>query len=732
MKNSNFIKWLKSPKSDFALVIILLILVSLVGRRAFFRIDLTSSKSYSLSEASVRLVKNLTEPLSVHVFFSSDLPSPYNTNAQYVRDILSEYSGAANSNFHCQFYDMKSEQNETLATQFGLRRVQIQEVSNNEVGFKQAWMGLAISYSDAIQTIDGLTATSGLELRLTTVMSKMIATSDALAGLPEGDSLLLELFTSDELSQFGISGFAETEEIVRDAYINVNEAHQDRITFRHTKTSSDVDEISQRYGIQKIEWRNNDGSTGAGVIGLVLSHGDEFRTIPLSMQRSLFGYLITGLDDIEQSINGSIENLLSKTTEIGYITGHGELPLYSADPNESSAAPLIDLTNDMYSLTEINLADQNIPSNISSIIINGVKSPLSESEMYKIDQFIMRGGNVMFFVDSFSMFGGNSYYQQQIFMPIDTGIENWLKAYGVTVNKNYVMDEESYPIQNEQYGKMNLYWAPVIQKKQLAKKNPITDNLGYLIFLQTSSIDIDTSKDTIADAAATVLVRSSDKSWTVESNIQLNPMMVSPPYDKSTEKSENLAVIIEGKFKSAYDSAVEDETVEGNASDTNTLSAKLHIPNSIQPGKIFVAGTSLITTSQLIGENSTEPIAMFVRNVIDYMSGNEDLCSMRTKGLSLSSLENTGTPAAMIAQLFNQFGIAVLVAITGFIVWHLRNKRRRRISMRYNSSDSRIIDTKQSRKTASESSGANRNNDANENAYDTDTANVSNTEEKND
>ena len=70
------INWFRSPSSDFALFVVLLILANLVGRRAFLRFDLTRAKSYSLSEASRQLVKTLDEPLSVRAFFSSNLPAP--------------------------------------------------------------------------------------------------------------------------------------------------------------------------------------------------------------------------------------------------------------------------------------------------------------------------------------------------------------------------------------------------------------------------------------------------------------------------------------------------------------------------------------------------------------------------------------------------------------------------------------------------------------------------------
>ncbi len=153
--------WLKSSKSDFILFVLILILANIAGRGAFLRFDLTGQKSYSISGASKDVVKTLQEPLSVKVFFSDNLPAPYNGTAQYIKDILVEYKGAANKNFSYAFFNMNKPENQRIAQGYGIRQVQIQEVKNAEVGFKQAYMGLAIVYGDSIELMDGITSDSG-------------------------------------------------------------------------------------------------------------------------------------------------------------------------------------------------------------------------------------------------------------------------------------------------------------------------------------------------------------------------------------------------------------------------------------------------------------------------------------------------------------------------------------------------------------------------------------------
>ena len=42
-------------------------------------------------------------------------------------------------------------------------------------------------------------------------------------------------------------------------------------------------------------------------------------------------------------------------------------------------------------------------------------------------------------------------------------------------------------------------------------------------------------------------------------------------------------------------------------------------------------------------------------------------------------------------KIFNQYGLAILVALAGFIVWRIRTARRRAINKKYNPDDTRTI-----------------------------------------
>lgn len=677
-------EWIKSPKSDFVLFVMILVLANVASRKAFFRLDLTSQGSYSISKVSKDTVKTLTEPLSVKVFFSDNLPAPYNATAQYVKDILVEYKGAANSNFSYQFFNMKKAENQRIASGYGLRQVQIQQIKNSEVGVKQVWMGLAITYGDAIETIDGISSDSGFEYNLTTKISKMISQADTLAGLAADDKINVTLYSSAELEQFRIANFDNLQKLAQEAFNSVNQKNKNRLQFSaETPAADEMDSTADKYGLQLINWQNKDGSEGKGIFGLVVEHNGAFRTVPLSIQRSFFGYGISGLDNIEENLSASLESLLSKSTEIGYIKGHSEAELSDQNGNDTNFKKLL---SDSYSFKEINLSESDIPLNISTIIINAPKEKFAEAELYKIDQFLLKGGNVMLFQDPFNSAQEN-YYQAPTYEKIDTGLNTILEKYGVKLESNYVFDEGCYTYNQQGYGKIRMYWAPMLAKQQLSQKNVISKNLGYVILLQPGEISTAEAEKN-KDLKVSVLAKSSPKSWTMTQNFDIGPNMQTP-YDKSVYQSHNLAVLVEGKFPSAFESNPAEEQNSSAAKDG--LKTTSHLAKGTQTGRIFAVNTAYAASNQLINDDGSEPIAMFVRNAADYMNGNADLCTMRTKGLTLNTMQNTNSALALVIRYFNQFGLTVLVAAAGFAMWRIRSIRRRKIHDKYNPNDKREI-----------------------------------------
>lgn len=667
------IDWIKSSKSDFVLFIIFLLLLNIFSVNCFKKIDLTSTGAFSLSNASKNLVSTLEEPLNIRVFFDDDLPSPYNSVSQYVTDLLEEYKSVGNKNLTVSFMDMKKEENQETAQIFGIQQVQDQILKNNEVSFKLDYRGIVITYGDEVEVLNPIESSNGFEYTLTSTISKMITNSDIMASLPPAQKVDVNLYITESLEQLqpGISD--ELVEIVQEGFNTVNQKQQNRLAFKHTIIQEN-DEVIEKYGLPGVKIRNQDNSVSLLSVGVVVSYKDEFRVVPVQITNDIFGLTVAGLSDVENLLTQSIQALLSKPNQIAYIIGHDEVDL---NDSQYGGAAFKNLFAGSYELVEINLAEQDIPLSVNSVIINGPAIDYTQEELFKIDQFLMKGGNLMVFMDSFTE-NPNAQQYSDSFLANANSLDTLLEKYGVKRGYDVVLDPNcaKYPRSGEV-----AYFIPLISKKQMMKNHPVSKNLGNIYMYLNGSLDVSAAQAN-KDVKVSVLAKSSENSWAepVESFYPSYSTMY--PSSSAVKGEQNLAVMLEGYFQSAFTQAPsEDESF---------------IASNRLPGKIFVLSSSYMTRGNFIQGDGSTALELFFMNGVDYLNNNEDFCLMRTKGLDLNTLEIKSAALATIMQYLNEFGLAVLVVIAGIIVWHLRTKRRREINKEFNADDKRF-ETKKSK-----------------------------------
>ena len=194
---------MKNKKSVDSTVLILavigsLVLLNLIGLKAFGRLDMTENKRFTLSQATQDLLQNLKDPVTVTAYFTKDLPPPYSTNARYVKDLLEEYYAKSNGNFRFEFIDpLSNETDADKATkkevkhdifgrevrdetsvekelrEVGIPPVQVRINKDDKLEVKRAYMGIAIRFEDKKETIPVVQKTDGLEYDLTTMLRKV-------------------------------------------------------------------------------------------------------------------------------------------------------------------------------------------------------------------------------------------------------------------------------------------------------------------------------------------------------------------------------------------------------------------------------------------------------------------------------------------------------------------------------------------------------------------------------
>ena len=179
------------------LVLGIIVFVNIIAVRLFTRFDLTSSKIYTLSDASKKLVKSLDDKFVVKAYYSSDLPSPYNNNRRYLQDQLDEYRAYGGGNFQYEFIDpSKKDDLKQEAQKYGIPPVQVQVVKEDKFQMQEAYMGMVFLYGDKQDRLPLVKDMDNLEYEISSSMKKLTSKQVRKIGFLTGHD-------EPNLTQFG-------------------------------------------------------------------------------------------------------------------------------------------------------------------------------------------------------------------------------------------------------------------------------------------------------------------------------------------------------------------------------------------------------------------------------------------------------------------------------------------------------------------------------------------------
>ena len=716
----------------FITYLVVVVLINVAGVTLFLRMDLTENKIYSISEASKRVVSTLSEPLTIKVFFTKNLPAPHNNTERYLRDLLEEYSAYANQYFNYRFFDVSAEEgdisaetreNQELAKSYGIHPVQIRIIKEDQVKFQRAYMGLVLIHGDLIEKIPTMTSTEGLEYTLTTAIQKLNNKISALLRLPE--KIRIKLFFSSSLRVVAplmrLNKLPELPEKLESIVKELNHKVYGKLEFEHLDPTKDesLEAVAEKYNVLSLKWPALSGGTiqpGKGAIGLVMEYRDRVVKIPLIhvTRLPLIGthYDLVDMDKMEEIIVRNLESLIDINEDLGYLADHGTLKLSPARPGgkreEDTASTFRSLLSEHYSIKSVNLKDEAIPEGLNCLVIAGPTEPFTDYELFQIDQFLMRGKALALFLDAFNEVvpprqGDRPQYDRgPMYVPLNTGLEKLLEHYGIRVKKSYVMDEHCYKRQLPAAfggGEQAIYFAPIIKNQLINHDLKFLENIKGLIALKISPLELNTERITENGLQAHQLFASSEKSWEMSGRINLNPLFIRPPQLDDKQQSLPLAHLLEGEFPSYFagkpmpekkakeDSPANEEEKEKAAeeadSDLLKIAGEVEIPPKGQPGKILLIGSSEMLKDSLLDKKGRGPNAMFIMNALDFLNDREEIAVMRSKVQRFNPLRDTGAGTKTFIKSFNIVGPPVLVVLFGLVVWFRRHSRKKRIQMMF-------------------------------------------------
>jgi ABC-2 type transport system permease protein len=421
------------------------------------------------------------------------------------------------------------------------------------------------------------------------------------------------------------------------------------------------------------------------------------QTLPLQLLKSSTYaneelMLTRAVNDLEYELTNTIRKLNSVVKpRVAFIEGHGELD--SLETKDLNIA-----LKEYYTVARIRL-DSNLSSLIyrtqkedslifvprySAIVIAKPDSAFSEKDKFLIDQYVMRGGKVLWLLDRVNAsMDSLSANNATLVYPLDLNLDDMLFRYGARINSDLVMDLNSsvIPVIVGMTGNQPRFapkrW-PYFPLCTPASNHPTVNNLNATRFEFANSID------TVGSSAIrkSVLLRSSGRSARINApaRISLNILREKPDPKIYAEQGIPLAVLLEGEFQSLFQNRL-----------LNTLMNNPQIGYKSacdKPGKMIVVADGDVARNGVNRSGQIAPLGYdrysgelygnkdFLLNCVNFLCDDAGLISVRSRTAKLRLLDETKIKSERFSiQLKNVVLPIVLLLLAGLFLIAWRKKR---------------------------------------------------------
>lgn len=393
----------------------------------------------------------------------------------------------------------------------------------------------------------------------------------------------------------------------------------------------------------------------------------------------------------EENLNNSIEQLeyafaealhrLQQTElpRIAIIEGHGE-------PDERYVWDLEQTLSQYFYVDRgaIIIPEQGVDVHLldgyKAIIIANPQTAFSDIERFIIDQYIMRGGTVLWVVNGVRF--SNDVLQSDGFTPIiplDLGITDMLFRYGIRVNPALVQDLQCMTIPvnvSEDPQTPNLQPFPWTYAPLLLTSNssPITRNTGQVMSTFVSPIDAVGGEDGI-DKRVLLATSTATRVTATPGEVNLNDLQ--PDLEAFRYQYVPVAVSLEGTFNSAFahrmmpDSIVSDEPIRKQSVATRqvVVGSGSIIMNEVERNQVLPMGYDRYNQIQFSNRD-------FIANVLLWLTDSEGLIQLREKTVALRLLNDKRAhdERARVQAISTISPIAIL-ALLGGVIWIIRKRK---------------------------------------------------------
>ncbi len=369
-------------------------------------------------------------------------------------------------------------------------------------------------------------------------------------------------------------------------------------------------------------------------------------------------WLEYSIQELEYNIVAGIRKLIKphKAT-IAFLDGQGELDFMNTSwvayqLQRFYNVERISIDGKINSLRKIAIDDsvkqtiKILGNKYDVLIVAQPTEPFREVDKFIIDQHIMRGGKVLWLVDATNAAMDSLQSAPEFFaLSRSLRLNDLFFKYGVRLNANLVQDLscQSIPIEVGKIGDQPQYKFmafPYALNVVNFSDHPIVRNIKNIKSDFAGSIDF-VGNDNLKK---TILFTSSERTKLIPtpSIVTLNVGRTQPNMEEFAFKYLPIAVLVEGKFNSAYDGLLPLEF--------DTIKEFGFIAESPSTRQIFVSDGDIIRN--FIDRKSNQPYpagydiysgnlydnSEFIMNCVNYLCADDDLLAIRAKNFKIGSL----------------------------------------------------------------------------------------------
>ena len=388
--------------------------------------------------------------------------------------------------------------------------------------------------------------------------------------------------------------------------------------------------------------------------------------------------LNTSIEQLEFAFMEALQGLTrTETPRIAILEGHNE-------PDEAHTYDLMTALSKYFQVDRGSLDERPINIHLldgyKAVLVISPQTAFSDAERFIIDQYIMRGGTVLWSLDGVRF--SEDVLQQDGFTPIvalDLGLTEMLFHYGVRINSALVQDIQclSIPVnvstdpQQPNLQPMPWTFAPLLLTSE---GSPITKGLGQVMSTFVCPIDAVGGEDGIEKR---ILLATSTASRVTATPGEVNLSDVNPDLNTFQYQYIPVAVSLEGKFNSAYAHRIIPEGVESDEPIRKS---------SVKTRQVVIgSGSILLNETQ-----RSQPLPMgydrysgmqfsnrdLAVNTLLWMTDSEGLISLREKTVTMRLInDRRAHEQRSQIQLISTISPVALLALIGGLVYVIRKRK---------------------------------------------------------